>query len=107
VRDGQHYALDPNQTSQYENIGEFLVESCGLGSYLTVVQKTSYRAFPELYDKILAGEIPKFDLVYIDGWHTFDYTLIDFFYADLLLNINGVIVLDDIRHPPGEQSLLY
>jgi hypothetical protein len=30
--------------------------------------------------------------------HLCDYTLVDMFYADLLLRVGGVILLDDIRH---------
>ena len=86
-------------------MGELLVERCGLDSYLNVIEKTSYRALPTLLEKVLAGSIPKFHLIYIDGWHTFDYTLVDFFYADLLLETNGVIVLDDIKHRPVRKSL--
>jgi predicted O-methyltransferase YrrM len=39
-----------------------------------------------------------FDMIFIDGWHTFDYTLVDFFYANLLLKINGIIIIDDALH---------
>ena len=49
----------------------------------------------------------QFHLIYIDGWHTFDYTLVDFFYADLLLETNGVIVLDDIKHKPVHKCFEY
>lgn len=104
---GLHYALDPNQTTQYEDIGEYLVNKCGLSEYLQVIRQTSYRALPSLYESVLLGTIPKFDMIYIDGWHTFDYTLLDFFYADLLLNVNGVIVLDDIRHVPVKACMEY
>lgn len=104
---GLHYALDPNQTTQYEDIGEYLVKKCGLSKYMQVIRQTSYRALPALYESVLLGTIPKFDMIYIDGWHTFDYTLLDFFYADLLLNVNGVIVLDDIRHIPVKACMEY
>lgn len=53
----------------------------------------SYLAMPELLAK---GE--RFDMVLVDGMHLFDFTLVDFFYADLLTRRGGVIVLDDIRH---------
>lgn len=43
-----------------------------------------------------AGET--FQFIFIDGMHTFDYTLLDFFYADLLLQPGGVICVDDVRH---------
>ena len=39
-----------------------------------------------------------FDFVFIDGWHTFDYTLIDFFYADKLIREGGIIIIDDALH---------
>ena len=32
---------------------------------------------------------------FIDGWHTFDYTFIDFFYIDRILDVGGVVVFDD------------
>jgi len=38
-------------------------------------------------------------MIFIDGMHLFDYTLLDFFYADLMLEVNGLIVIDDIKHP--------
>lgn len=107
VENSQHFAIDPNQTKQYENMGRTLVQRCGNEKYLTVLEMTSYRALPQLYEQVLAGKIPKFHLIYIDGWHTFDYTLIDFFYADLLLEVNGVIVLDDIKHTPVKKTLQY
>lgn len=104
---GIHIAIDPNQTMQYNNMGRILIERCGLEEYLTVIEKCSYTALPELLKEIEDKSRPKFNLIYIDGWHTFDYTLIDFFYSDLLLEINGVIALDDIRHKSVQQVLSY
>ena len=37
----------------------------------------------------------RIDFAFIDGWHTFDYAMIDFFYVDLLLKPGGVLVIDD------------
>ena len=104
---GTHVAIDPNQTSQYENIGRILVQRSGLESHMSVMEMTSYRALPKLLEEVLAGRQQRFHLIYIDGWHTFDYTLVDFFYADLLLETNGVIVLDDIKHKPVQKCLKY
>lgn len=102
-----HIAADPNQTAQYEGIGKILVERCGLKEFMTVMEMTSYRALPKLLEEVLSGRRPRFHLIYIDGWHTFDYTLVDFFYADLLLETNGVIVLDDVKHKPVQKCLKY
>jgi hypothetical protein len=35
----------------------------------------------------------------IDGWHTFDHTLIDFFYINKMLDVGGIFVLDDTQFP--------
>jgi hypothetical protein len=41
----------------------------------------------------------QFDFVFIDGWHTFDHTLIDCFYATRLLRVGGILVIDDVSFP--------
>ena len=48
-----------------------------------------------------------FDLIFIDGFHTFDYTLIDFFYSNLLLKINGIIIIDDKLHNGVNKCIKY
>ena len=35
------------------------------------------------------------DFAYIDGWHTFDYTLIDFWYIDKMLSQGGIVGFND------------
>jgi predicted O-methyltransferase YrrM len=69
-----------------------------------LIQKKSYEALPLLLQKY--GE-ESFDLIFIDGWHTFDYTLIDFFYADKLLKINGIIIIDDALHSGVKKCIDY
>jgi predicted O-methyltransferase YrrM len=64
-------------------------------------------ALPKLVADVRSGKEGKFDMVFIDGWHTFDYTLLDFFYADLLLKKNGVIMIDDIKHKGPAKTLKY
>ncbi len=102
-----HVAIDPNQSTIYENMGRLLVKRAGLSSFMKVIETTSYAGLPKLLEQVTNGTIPRFHLIYIDGWHTFDYTLVDFFYADLLLEINGVIVVDDIKHKPVQKFMKY
>ena len=40
-----------------------------------------------------------YDLVFIDGKHTFDFALVDFFYADLLVRVGGYVAFDDLWMP--------
>jgi len=104
---GTHIAIDPFQSKKYpelgwSNLGKNLVKRAGLSHYLKIIQEKSYLALPKLLEKK-----EKFDLIYIDGWHTFDYTLLDFFFSDKLLKINGIIVIDDILHPGVRKCLNY
>jgi predicted O-methyltransferase YrrM len=96
---GKHIAIDPNQSSTYTNIGRTMIKNAGLSDYIEVHELTSAEALPKINDRL--------HLVYIDGWHTFDQTLMDFFYADKLIGIGGIIVLDDIRHAPVNKFLVY
>lgn len=50
----------------------------------------SYMALPKLLER---GVQP--DLVYIDGWHNFDYAFRDCFFADKLLRLGGVVAFND------------
>ncbi len=86
----RHIAIDPNQTEMYSGIGVENVRRVGLGDLIELREKPSCVALPEL----LASGL-KIDFAFIDGWHTFDYVLLDFFYIDKMLRVGGVVVLDD------------
>ena len=92
-------SIDPFQETQWQNRGVQLLKTNKLDNH-TLIQKKSYVALPALLGN-------KFDIIFIDGWHTFDYTLIDFFYADKLLNTRGYIILDDVRHKSLRQLVDY
>ena len=100
---GTLVSIDPNQSGKWNNMGKKLVENAGLGKYHTIIEDKSYNAMPELLKK----EAGTYDFIFIDGWHTFDYTLIDFFYADKLLKIGGIIVVDDALHEGVKKTLKY
>ena len=59
-----------------------------LGDKINIIKDYSVNA-----SKLFENE--SLDFIFIDGWHTFDYTLVDFFYSDLLLKIGGIIIIDD------------
>jgi predicted O-methyltransferase YrrM len=90
-RDGaSHTIVDPNQFTDWHGIGAYNLDRMGVDFY-RVVSEPSELALPELVRTGRAG----FDLVFIDGWHTFDHTLIDMFFADQLVRIGGYVVVDD------------
>ncbi len=93
-RKGFHLAIDPNQEENFHNIAISNLEEEGLINYFEHLQFPDYVALPNLLE-----EGKKFDFIFIDGLHLFDYVLLDFFYADLLLQENGYIAFDDSLAP--------
>jgi predicted O-methyltransferase YrrM len=97
-------SIDPFQKIQWNDNGVKLLKEFNFTSRHECIYEKSYVALPDLVQK--EGE-QKYDFIFIDGWHTFDYTLIDFFYADKLLKIGGIIIIDDALHKGVEKSLKY
>lgn len=99
---GRHTAVDPYQSAPPPNgfagAGIAAVRAAGHGDILTVIEEPNYLALPRL---VVEGA--KFDLVLIDGWHSFDYAFVDYFYADLLLEVGGVMVFHDTGWPSVEK----
>ena len=52
----------------------------------------------EMLPRLLA-EGRQFDFAFIDGWHTFDYTLVDAFYIDKMLRPGGIMTVHDMHMP--------
>jgi predicted O-methyltransferase YrrM len=88
---GKHYAIDPNQFSEYYGIGMQLISENNLKDDFVLLQGKTH----EIFHNVLERNI-HLDMAFIDGWHTFDYTLIDFFFIDKLLNVGGIIAFHDM-----------
>ncbi|HET9729781.1 MAG TPA: class I SAM-dependent methyltransferase, partial [Acidimicrobiia bacterium] len=63
-----------------------------------LIEAFDYVALPDL---LRAGTAIEF--AYIDGWHTFDYTLLDFFYLDKMLQPGGIVAFNDCHYPAVEK----
>ena len=98
---GHHTIIDPFQKSQWSNIGIEQLRKAGIENY-TLIEKVSEIALPEL---LSAGV--KFDFAFIDGWHTFDHTLLDMFYMNRLLKTGGTLVIDDVGMEGVERAVNY
>ncbi len=86
----KHYIIDPYQKTQWQGVGIHQLQTCGI-DFFHLIEKPSELALPEL---LAQGK--QFDFVFIDGWHTLDHTLLDLFYANQLLKVGGVVVVDDV-----------
>lgn len=74
----------------YSGEGVDNVNRAGYAHMHTMIAEPDYVALPKLVER---GE--KYDFIFIDGYHSFDYTMLDFFYADLLLQTDGMLAIHD------------
>lgn len=90
---GQHTAVDPFETVEWDDVGLVAVENAGLRGYLDYRDASSGVALPRL---IAEGAV--FELIYIDGSHLFEDVFIDFYFSTRLLVDGGVVLFDDSSH---------
>ncbi|MCU0446160.1 MAG: class I SAM-dependent methyltransferase [Microscillaceae bacterium] len=84
-----HYVIDPYQ-AQWQDIGIFNLNQAGYSSYFQLLAEPSHLALTTLERQGV-----EVDFAFIDGYHTFDHALMDFFLIDKILKVGGVVVLDD------------
>ena len=78
---GNHIAIDPFQNGKkFQSLGLLNIQKAGLADKLEFIEASSAIALPKL-----VAEEKKLNLAFIDGNHLFDYTLLEFFYIDMLL----------------------
>jgi len=94
-RDGAlHTIIDPFQMTEWDGAGIRNLESAGMTSFHLMQLKSEF-ALPQL----LQNHEGTFDFIFIDGWHTFDHTLLDCFFASRLLRVGGILAIDDVDFP--------
>ncbi len=97
-----HLALDPFQKAFFKNCGIAHLQKAGLGHF-ELLEEYSEFALPRLAQR----DAGTYDLVFIDGWHTFDHTLLDMYYANRLLRVGGVMIVDDCTLPGVAKAVAY
>jgi predicted O-methyltransferase YrrM len=102
-RDGaRHVMIDPFQDTQWHGTGVANLRRAGYDFFELRAEPSEY-ALPAIAQAASAS----FDLVLVDGWHTFDHTLLDIFYADRLLRVGGVLVIDDATLASVSKAVAY
>jgi predicted O-methyltransferase YrrM len=86
----QHVALDPFQSSVWDDAGLLQIEGAGLGPFLDFRSAYSSVELPHLLE-----EGTRFDLIYVDGSHLFEDVFLDAYYSCRLLTKGGVVAFDD------------
>lgn len=92
---GRLIGMDPVQyDGTWRGGGLHNVQRAGFADRYEFYEETSQRVLPRL-----AADGTRIQFGFIDGWHTFDHTLVDFFFIDQMLDPGGVVVLDDVGYP--------
>lgn len=102
-KDAHHIIIDPFQTSDWFGAGIHALDRAGFDFYELVEEKSEF-ALPKILRE--SGE-ESFDFIFIDGWHTFDHTLVDCFYANRLLRPGGILMVDDCDFAPVMRAVKY
>lgn len=98
----EHIIIDPLQNISYFGVGRYNLDKVGCNFYQFLECPSEY-ALPELVSK----EENNFDLILVDGWHSFDHVFVDTYYANKLLKIDGFLILDDCRIPSVAKVVKY
>ena len=97
-----HIIIDPKQMNVWHGVGVAYLERAGI-DFFDLILEPSELALPDL----LRSQPEGFDLVFIDGWHTFDQTMLDLFYANRLVRVGGYIVIDDCNWESVAAAVAY
>jgi len=89
--DSKLVSIDEFQESRWHNFGLNLIKLNGFTKYHKLYLESSYLLLPKLLDI----EINKYDLIFISGWHNFDYILLCILFASMLLKIDGYLVISN------------
>jgi predicted O-methyltransferase YrrM len=86
----RHIVVDPFQSTQWRGIGIRNIRDAGFASIVDFREERSEIVLPRLLDEGVT-----LDFAFVDGWHTFDQVLMEFYYINRLLRVGGVVAFDD------------
>jgi predicted O-methyltransferase YrrM len=86
----RHIVVDPFQSTQWRNIGRKNLRDAGFEPLVDFREERSEIALPRLL-----AEGVTLDFAFVDGWHTFDQVMVEFYFLNRLLRLGGVIAFDD------------
>ncbi len=94
VKGRKHIIVDPSPFWSFEGIGYRNIQRAKYQNIIKFINAPSETALPDLIRQGI-----RIDFAFVDGWHTFDHALLDFFYINRMLNVDGVVVFDDADWP--------
>jgi predicted O-methyltransferase YrrM len=86
-------SIDSKQITKWDKSGLKLLKKMNVDKNHKWMKKKSYIGLSELLKK--NGQ-STFDFIYINDWNTFEYMIVNIFYASLLLKVGGILLINDI-----------
>jgi predicted O-methyltransferase YrrM len=85
-----HIVIDPFQRTQWHDIGRKHVAEAGFESIVMFKEEPAELVLPAL-----VRDGARVDFAFVDGWHTFDQVMVEFYFLNRLLRVGGVAAFDD------------
>ncbi len=89
-----HTAIDPYETNLWSGIAVENARAVGMDKSFRLIEEKSFLAVPRMI-----SDGTQYDVIFIDGNHRFDDTLVEFTLCALACKMGGYIVLDDMWMP--------
>ena len=86
----KHTVIDIDQSRRFRNIGMKNLIRAGYKEMVELHELPSARALPLMFELT-----KRFDFAFIDGSHKMIDAFVDFFFVDKLLEVGGIVVVDD------------
>jgi predicted O-methyltransferase YrrM len=99
---GKLITIDPAQTTDWKGCGKTAIERANFSDRHELIEDYNYNALPRLLSEGL-----RCGFAYIDGWHTFDYAFLDWWYLDKMLETNGVVGFNDCGWPAVDKVIRF
>ena len=98
----RHVVIDPFQSTDWHGIGLRNIRVAGYERFVEFHEERSEYILPRF-----AQEGRRLDLALIDGWHSFDHALVEFFYISRMLRVGGMVLFDDANWPSISKLLRF
>jgi predicted O-methyltransferase YrrM len=97
-----HTAIDPYENNGWGGIAVQNARAVGMDKSFRLIEEKSFLAVPRLIN-----DGTQFDVIFIDGYHRFDDTLVEFTLCGLTCKMGGYIILDDMWMPATRKAVSF
>jgi predicted O-methyltransferase YrrM len=97
-----HTAIDPYENNGWAGIAVQNARAMGMDKSFRLIEETSFLAVPRMI-----SDGTQYDVIFIDGNHRFDDTLVEFTLCGLTCKMGGYILFDDMWMPSIRKTVSF